>query len=444
MRIRPLCALAGVIVVALPVTLLADDGPLNPPAGPIASTPGPEPRRELSLTNTPGDADSFFKITASGSYYLPRAFGFVIGEINGKSGIEVDADNVTIDLNGFTFRAINNGLHAIRINPGRARVTIRNGHIANWGRGGITGEGASSVIIEGLTFNTIGIANPPGAPAIVVNSGSIIRDVSITAVGDGATPQPGVITSNNCILERIAVTASTAGGIVAGSACELRDCTAWALAGAGIVAGNGSGVSGSSASLCSAEGISVGENGRVANCAANDNTGNGIAVGFAGTILDSTARGNDGHGFVSADFGLVSRCVARLNSLNGIDCASGGGQVIQCTAAQNSQNGIRASADTSVIGCTSDNHFAGAGILAVLSDARIEGNTCTDNLRGIDVDAPGCIIIRNVCAGNTTNFDIVASNIVGVIVNGPLSPAIVGSAGGAGVGTTDPWGNVSY
>jgi hypothetical protein len=38
----------------------------------------------------------------------------------------------------------------------------------------------------------------------------------------------------------------------------------------------------------------------------------------------------------------------------------------------------------------------------------------------------------------------VANNKVGVIVSAPLSGAISGSTGGAGVGTSDPWANLSY
>ena len=51
---------------------------------------------------------------------------------------------------------------------------------------------------------------------------------------------------------------------------------------------------------------------------------------------------------------------------------------------------------------------------------------------------------RNSASGNTTNYDIVAFNQVGVIVVPPNSVAISGSTGGAGVGSTDPWANFSF
>ena len=46
-------------------------GPLDPPAGPVTSTYKTlnevEPRTPINVVNTPGDADSLFKITAPGS-----------------------------------------------------------------------------------------------------------------------------------------------------------------------------------------------------------------------------------------------------------------------------------------------------------------------------------------------------------------------------------------
>ena len=61
LAIAALAAMLATIVLA---------GPLTPPAGPVAPTPGPEPRIPINATNTPGDADSLFRITQPGSYYL--------------------------------------------------------------------------------------------------------------------------------------------------------------------------------------------------------------------------------------------------------------------------------------------------------------------------------------------------------------------------------------
>jgi len=64
-------------------------GPLDPPAGPVTSTyktlTEVEPRTAINTTNTPGDADSLFKITQPGSYYLT---GNITG-VAAKHGIEI-------------------------------------------------------------------------------------------------------------------------------------------------------------------------------------------------------------------------------------------------------------------------------------------------------------------------------------------------------------------
>src|ERR1041385_1287872 len=72
-------------------------GPINPPAGPVASSyktlTEVEPRVVVNATNTPGDANSVYRITASGSYYLDQNLTCV----SGKHGIKIDAENVTLD-----------------------------------------------------------------------------------------------------------------------------------------------------------------------------------------------------------------------------------------------------------------------------------------------------------------------------------------------------------
>jgi parallel beta-helix repeat protein len=132
----------------------------------------------------------------------------------------------------------------------------------------------------------------------------------------------------------------------------------------------------------------------------------------------------------------------------------GGGSTIHgCTANSNEGDGIRLETDTMVRGNTCDsngNTADGAGIHATSSDNRIEGNNVTDNDRGIDVDVGGNLIIKNSAAGNTSNYEIVAGNFFGAIVNavvpaGSPTPAPVsGSSAPSSISTTDPWANISY
>src|SRR5262245_58582086 len=92
----------GLKSVTLPVCLsiliigvwIASAGDLNPPPGPVTPTMKTlvevEPRIAINNVNTPGDADSTFKIVQSGSYYMTGN----ITAIAGRIGIEVAANNV--------------------------------------------------------------------------------------------------------------------------------------------------------------------------------------------------------------------------------------------------------------------------------------------------------------------------------------------------------------
>jgi len=88
----------------------------------------------------------------------------------------------------------------------------------------------------------------------------------------------------------------------------------------------------------------------------------------------------------------------------------------------------------------------GAGIRATGADNRIEDNNCTGADRGIDVDAAGNVIIRNTCSGNTTDWVVVANNVVGPILDrrAPASAAINGFAAPDSTGSTHPNANFSY
>jgi len=124
--------------------------------------------------------------------------------------------------------------------------------------------------------------------------------------------------------------------------------------------------------------------------------------------------------------------------------------VTDCTARLNNGDGIQVDGDCRVTDNTCEsNGFgagSGAGIFAPGGDNRIEGNHCTDNDRGIDVDVAGNIIIRNTCASNAINWMIAANNYYGPIINrtGVVTAVVNGSAAAGTLATTDPNANFTY
>ncbi len=341
----------GVAIVIVTTGLLIA-GPLDPPAGPIAPTPGPEPRVAINQENTPGDADSLFKITQPGSYYLE---GNITGVV-GKHGIEIVSGGVTLDLNGFDLQGVAGSLDGVTATvPALRNLAVVNGSVRDWGGAGVT-----------LVFS--------------LN-------------------------------------------------CRIADVLADSNGGDGIANGAGSTTSNCSSFDNSARGFKFDGTCTVSNCVASANTGDGFFVGTASTVVNCTATLNSGSG-ISTGFSngcSITDCTARDNTLDGIRCGSG------CVIRGN---------------MCSFNGFVGdgAGIHAVGTDNRIEGNNCTDADRGIDVDAGGNIIVRNTCSGNTTNWSFVANNFYSSIVNraGATTLSVNGDSAVSTLGTVDHNANFTY
>ena len=237
-------------------------------------------------------------------------------------------------------------------------------------------------------------------------------------------------------------------------------------------------------------GIIVDENGVVESCTCSANAAGGIGCNGQNSVVRSCAvYGNGAQGIFLVNGGVVENCTAYTNA-TGIrgDIATA---VTACTAKDNTGDGIvvpsarrrqrllqlqqrrrrhrlelhlhhhhrlhrraqhrrrhrgprKLHAAREHLRCQRPGAAIGAGIKVTGPDCRVESNTFMRNDVGIDVQFTGNFIVRNTAAGNTTNYQIVVSNKVGVIVNAPNSLAISGSTGGTGVGSTDPWANFSF
>ncbi len=371
--------LAIVVILIGPLPPAARGGSLLPPPGPVRPTMKPldqiEPRtpiRDLS-----GSETSLFVIDAPGSYYLT---GAIRGEA-GKNGIEVRADNVTLDLNGFTLEGTPGSLDGILSGPATDNLTVRNGTIHGWGGSGINAW-----------------------------------------------------KSVNCIMESLVVSHSAAAGVIAGKGSRITGCAANENARTGISGGIATVVEHCTAIDNGEAGISIQPHGTVQSSVAESNGGRGIQVLDGGAIADCVASVNGLEGIYAGAGSGVRDCISFDNE-RGI-LAEDGSSVVGCAVRENKAEGILVWSDCRIAG----NHLFGngngaspaAGILVTGSRSRIEGNHLVGNRVGIEVTGTGNLILGNSAAGSgEEDFRFGEGNAYGPIVDagsgGPIPDAACGS-----------------
>lgn len=473
----------------LGASALLTAGPLNPPAGAVSSTyktlSEVEPRIAISAANTPGDADSVFRIAQPGSYYLT---GNVTGA-PGKFGIEIAASGVTIDLGGFELVGVGGSRAGIATTVTvLARIVIKNGSVRGWaahgvdlgtvaasrariegvradlnaGSGIVVGNdtlvhgcaaagngvfgiyaGSFSTIIECVaTNNSSGIGT--GGPCILEGCMSHNNAVSGFYLSDRNTATKCTASGNSDMGFRLGVANAATGcaafnngtqGFYTLSVATLTDCSASANT-TGFLVGSRSSVIGCNASDNGFSGIVAEEGCTITDCTAVSNSGPGIAAGFSCTITGCNVSENAGSGLTATDGCNVSNCTASNNGAIGL-ALNNGCRISGCMTRNNQFDGIYVnfSCEVTQNNCNGDGVGAGnqGGIRVAGQANRIDSNNVTFADRGLLVDQGGNIIVRNTAKGCTVNYAIVAGNsdaqILGV---------------GTGFSATNPWANFSY
>ena len=326
-------------VAMLGVGSVAFGGSLTPPSGPVAPTPGPEPRIAINATNTPGDADSVYRITAPGSYYLT---GSVAG-VAGRQGIEIASSSVSVDLMGYELRGVAGSLEGVNVSVNLAvNVTVRNGLVRDWGLDGIDFAGAS--VVAG-SVESIQSANN-GAVGILVGNGT--RILGCVARGNGGN---GFDTGSGCTVADCIARDNTLDGFELAGGCTITGCAA---------IGNG------------VDGISAGSGNVVTACAGYSNDGDGISA--------------------NTDSASITGCHARFNGSDGIQVSSNS-HLLQNTCSVNSTGaGIHVTGGDNRI---DGNHCADnlTGVLIANSGNLIIRNTCAGNTTNWDVAANNAILV---------------------------------------------------
>lgn len=313
-------------LVAGSVGVLALAGPLDPPAGGISPTyktlTEVEPRTVINQANTPGDADSVFRITQPGSYYLA---GNMTGEAS-KAGIEIMCSDVTIDLNGFQMVGVPGSKWGVVAGGLISGLTVRDGTIRGFGSSGITGTPTHSRV-QNVTVSDCG-------------------DFGIN-LGMGGTVE-------GCIVQNIGHT-----GILVTALGRISNC----------VTSRG------------ATGILADVQTTVEGCRAFDNTGIGIRVDGGSIATNCTAYLNGSHGFEVANSSRLESSVARLNSGDGVRVGSGC-VVTGVNSDTNTQNGFRVISSSSRVDSCHATANTGRGFVLDAADSLLVRNSARGNAAG--------------------------------------------------------------
>ena len=452
MRMNSCLAFCASIVVVGAVNA----GPLAPPPGAVQATGRTQINKQY-IASLP------YTISQAGSYVLTSN----LTGTSGADGIVIAADDVTIDLAGFSLIGVSGSINGIAVNnpgpnPYLHNLTIINGAVKNWDSAGVSLSGATNVEVRDIRAYqcSIGIQTDFNA-----------RIVDCTAESHGSL---GIFVGNVSTVTGCSVL-FCGGGISTGSTCSISNCVAESNFGPGIRMLDGCTVlnctSRNNFTKGNAPGFQCGDKCHFTNCSASNNGSNGFDVVNACSATGCTSVQNNGAGFYTFDDFSATNCNADDNGFIGIyfnggnivNCnASRNGSIgiatfldhaniVNCNAEHNSSVGIRLDAPGTIIHCTASENFLfgieassgsdgslitacnanknlGAGITAV-ANCRIEGNSSTANQGDGIIAADRCTVTQNSCIDNGTN------------AGGPSSSGIVCNGGGARVDGNHVSGN---
>jgi parallel beta-helix repeat protein len=406
----------GVMIFAGVIWVYA--GNLNPPAGPVAPTMKPldqvEPRTPVQ--SLPGSGSAVYVISQPGAYYLT---GNITG-VAGKYGIFVNADNVSLDLNGFAVIGVPSSADGI-VDPGnsspRQNVAVCNGAIQSWGGNGVNLAWTSNAAVTGLRLSGNGVAG------VRVGDGGTVRNCACASNNSGIVTgqnaqvsdciaryhtQGGISAATECSVSHCLTDFNGGDGIHTGADCTVQSSSSLQNTGSGIQAGNNSSVLDSRAVGNGNNGIGVGSGSLVRGCVGSSSSFHGIFISGGSSVEDCTAQFNGSVGVYISGGCTISRCTATSNNTGiGTQDNSGTGCTIaHCTASSNTSVGISANAGCHIADCTARNNLTG---INVGSDCTVQSSTAVSNTgTGISVDGSGdtisgCTVNSNASTGISNN-----------------------------------------
>jgi hypothetical protein len=369
-------------------------GQLNPPGTPAPTMKSLDQveARTVIDSRQPGFTLPY-TISSPGSYYLAAN----ITATGSTAGIIVSADNVTIDLNGFTVTGGGGGTASgIKVPAAQKNLCVRNGTLTGWSFHGVDAGNAVGSLYENLRLFHNNLTGAFGA-GLQVGYGSTVR----ACVAQSNNFDGFGVADGSTVVDCTAISNNQGDGFRLGAGCTIINCTSRTNGG---------------------NGISTREDCSVLHCTcSNNNFGNGILAYLGCTVADCTAGSNDVG--ITVDTGSsVHGCVARNNLTNGINATN------SCFLVGNACNGNNKA-----------NSGADSGILVSGGGNTIDSNSSTANGNGVGIAATGShnIIIRNSAMGNGGgNYNVGSGNAFGPVVDMSAGGQIPNTGNAA-----NPWTN---
>ena len=302
--------------------------PSGPPGSTMKTLGEVEPRTPIHALDIP------LTINKSGSYYLTEDITFTTMNTN---AITIEANDVTIDLNGFKIKGPASGTTGTGILKaaigGFASATVMNGTVMNFQDGVVLG----------------GLGN---------------RIINVTARNCQGN---GIHTGDQAFISQCSAFNNGPAGIIAGDDCVIKNC---------ISHGN----SYYMYVIWLGNGIEVDKGCTIMGCTTSYNKAAGIQANENAVIVDCTLNGNEGNG-IFTNYSKISNCTITDNTLKGI--YTNNGCLIVGNVLEGNEMGVLLASHGSVV---RNNHFVGNvthGLNVVNADNYSAQNTFYNNSTNI-------------------------------------------------------------